>query len=301
MSLRPPRDEDFEPMLALMNAHHLVAYGEADVTADEFRTWLTTPSIDPERDVRLLERDGRLVGYVDVDFTGDDPRRWWSDIKIAPDEDERAILPELLRWADERAGSGILRTWTGVNDERMLRAYEQDGFEPARHSYRMEMSLAGELREPAWPAGITVREFEPADERAVHEAHIEVWQDASDPVDETFEDWQHWLTKREGFDASLWFLAHAGDELVAFSLCRPDDTDPSAGYVNLLGVRRPWRRKGLGEALLLHSFHAFRVRGYTRATLGVDASSPTGATRLYERAGMTVYRDTVFLERPVRS
>jgi hypothetical protein len=32
----------------------------------------------------------------------------------------------------------------------------------------------------------------------------------------------------------------------------------------------------------------------------VDASSPTGATRLYERAGMTVYRDTVFLDRPAR-
>ena len=38
----------------------------------------------------------------------------------------------------------------------------------------------------------------------------------------------------------------------------------------------------------------------TRGTLGVDASSPTGATRLYERAGMRVYRDTVFLERAVR-
>lgn len=301
MSLRPPRDDDFEPMLALMNAHQLAAFGEADITADELRTWLTTPSIDPERDVRLLERDGRLVGYVDADFTGDDPRRWWSDIKISPDEDESSVLPELLRWLDERAGSGILRTWTGVNDERMLRAYEQDGFEAARHSYRMERLLDGELREPAWPAAITVREFEPPDERAVYEVHIEIWQDASDPVEETFEDWQHWLTKREGFDPSLWFIAFAGDEIVAFSLCRPDDTDPNAGYVNLLGVRRPWRRQGLGEALLLHSFHAFRARGYTRATLGVDASSPTGATRLYERAGMTVYRDTVYLERPVRS
>ena len=65
-------------------------------------------------------------------------------------------------------------------------------------------------------------------------------------------------------------------------------------------MRRPWRRQGLGEALLLHSFRAFRERGFTRGTLGVDASSPTGATRLYERAGMTIYRDTVFLDRPAR-
>ncbi len=65
-------------------------------------------------------------------------------------------------------------------------------------------------------------------------------------------------------------------------------------------MRRPWRRQGLGEALLLRSFQAFRERGYTRGTLGVDASSPTGATRLYERAGMRIYRDTLFPECPVR-
>ena len=70
--------------------------------------------------------------------------------------------------------------------------------------------------------------------------------------------------------------------------------------MGLLGVRRAWRR-GLGEALLRHSFAAFRRQGFTRGTLGVDASSVTGATRLYERAGMRVYRDTVFLERPVRA
>jgi hypothetical protein len=52
---------------------------------------------------------------------------------------------------------------------------------------------------------------------------------------------------------------------------------------------------------VLHSFQAFRQRGWTRGTLGVDASSPTGATRLYERAGMSAYRDTLFLERPARS
>jgi ribosomal protein S18 acetylase RimI-like enzyme len=94
-------------------------------------------------------------------------------------------------------------------------------------------------------------------------------------------------------------LAEAGGDLAGFSVCRRDPTDESAGYVALLGVRRAWRRQGLGEALLLRSFQNFRERGWTRGTLGVDASSKTGATRLYERAGMTVYRDTVFLERAV--
>jgi mycothiol synthase len=300
MKLRAPRDEDFDAMLELMNAHQVAVYGEADVTADELRTWLTTPSIDPQRDIRLLEKDGRLIGYVDADKTSEAPPRWWSDVKLSPDSDPGGVLTELFAWLDERVQFGLLRVWTSVTDRRLLEAFAKHGFEEARHSYRMEISLESEPAEPKWPDGIAVRPFDPGDERKLYEVHTEVWQDTSDPWEESFEEWQHWLTKREGFDPSLWFLAFADDELEAYSLCRPDDSDPNAGYVNLLGVRRPRRRRGLGEALLLHSFRAFRDRGYTRGTLGVDASSPTGATRLYERAGMTVYRDTVFLDRDAR-
>ena len=60
------------------------------------------------------------------------------------------------------------------------------------------------------------------------------------------------------------------------------------GWVQSLSVRRPWRRAGLGRALLLNAFRQFHERGERRIGLGVDAESPTGATRLYERAGMKV-------------
>ena len=123
MSLRPPSDDDFAAMLELMNAHQLAAYGEADVTDDELRTWLTTPTVDPQRDIRVLEEDGRLIGYVDADETGTDPQRWWSDVKIAPDVDAAEIFPQLLGWLEERAGDGLLRVWAGSDDERMPVSY----------------------------------------------------------------------------------------------------------------------------------------------------------------------------------
>ncbi|MEP7334314.1 MAG: GNAT family N-acetyltransferase [Actinomycetota bacterium] len=299
MSLRAPREDDFDAILALMNRHQLAACGEADVVADELRTWFAMPKLDAERDIRLLERDGELVGYVDTEHA-EATGRWWSDVKVDPEVDLDEVLPELVEWLEGRTGFGILRVWTAADDARVVDAFVRLGFEPHRHSYRMEMSLAGEERTLPWPDGIRVREFVVDDAERVYVSSVEVWLDASDPIEETFEEWSRWTTEREGFDPSLWFLAFAGDELAGISLCRQDDTDSSAGYVAILGVRRPWRRQGLGEALLLHSFDAFCDRGYTRATLGVDASSPTGATRLYERAGMSVYRDTVFLERPVR-
>jgi ribosomal protein S18 acetylase RimI-like enzyme len=60
------------------------------------------------------------------------------------------------------------------------------------------------------------------------------------------------------------------------------------GWVRSLGVRRPWRRRGLGLALLLASFGAFWERGTRTIGLGVDGENTTGAVRLYEKAGMRV-------------
>ncbi len=299
MTLRPPRDDEFDALLELMNAHQLAAFGEADATAEELQLWLTTPYVDVERDLRVLERGGRLVGYADVDATREDPPLWWCDVKVAPDVETTEVLPELVTWLDERAAVGRLRVWTSNTDERLIDAFSALGFTPVRHSYRMEIDLGGDGREPPLPDGIAVRTMRDDEHQLVYNVILEVWQDTSDPMDDTFDEWAHWTVKSAAFDPSLWFLAFGNDELAGFSLCREDPTDPTAGYVATLGVRRAWRKRGLGEALLLHSFEEFRRRGYTRGTLGVDASSPTGATRLYERAGMSVYRDTVFLERPV--
>lgn len=70
--------------------------------------------------------------------------------------------------------------------------------------------------------------------------------------------------------------------------------DATLGYVSALGVRRPWRHRGLGLALLRNALRAFRARGMTRAGLDVDGENLTGAVRLYERAGMHIVkqRDT---------
>ena len=49
-------------------------------------------------------------------------------------------------------------------------------------------------------------------------------------------------------------------------------------WVNQLCVRRPWRRRGLGLAMLHHCFGEFYRRGKQRVGLGVDATSLTNAT-----------------------
>jgi mycothiol synthase len=297
MKLRPPREEDFAAMLEVVNAAARAAYGEDEYGPEEFRTWLSSPKLDRERDIRVAELDGLIVGYVDVDAQGEDPVRWWSDVKVRPGAGADAVIAELVGWAEHRAGGGVLRAWNPSAIEGVGPALERLGFRPVRHSYRMAIELGGELKPPVWPDPVSVRTFREGEEEAVYEAFKEAWQDTLEPEEEPYEEWVHWNMKRESFDPSLWFLACEGEEIAGFSLCRPGETRPGTGIVTLLGVRRRWRRRGVGEALLRHSFVEFDRRGFSRVALGVEADSPTGAPRLYERAGMHVVRRVDFYEK----
>jgi ribosomal protein S18 acetylase RimI-like enzyme len=72
------------------------------------------------------------------------------------------------------------------------------------------------------------------------------------------------------------------------------------GWVGTLGVRRPWRKRGLGLALLRYSFNEFYRRGIRKVGLGVDAQNLTGALRLYEGAGMHVHQTFDQYEKELR-
>ena len=71
------------------------------------------------------------------------------------------------------------------------------------------------------------------------------------------------------------------------------------GYVSSVGVRSPWRRRGVGQVLLSEAFAALRDRGQMRVVVEVDAEDATGARRLYERVGMRVAEEHDWFEKHV--
>jgi mycothiol synthase len=73
------------------------------------------------------------------------------------------------------------------------------------------------------------------------------------------------------------------------------------GWVDVVGVRRPWRNRGLGLALLRHAFAEYHRRGVRKVGLSVDAESVTSAPRLYGRAGMSVKSSYVIYVKELRS
>ena len=97
-------------------------------------------------------------------------------------------------------------------------------------------------------------------------------------------------------------MAWSGEEIAGISLCWPKgEGDPEKGYIGILGVRRAWRGKGLGLALLQHSFVEFYRRGKKQATLHADAENITGALRLYTKAGMHIHRQFDNYEKELRA
>lgn len=246
----------------------------------------SSPQIERELDSRVAEADhGSLVGYAEVELLGEDSRKLWVHVVGEP-------AAELTSWAEHRAAERVptaarvfASAWS--ESEAVKRAFEARGFVLVRHSFRMAIDLPG-ADEPVWPEGIELRTFQPGDERAVYEVHQETFEDSWEHERTPYDEWAHWLLSPAFHVPDLWLLAEAGDELAGLALCWPDEAREHVGWVGILGVRRDWRRRGLGRALLLQAFAEFRGRGFRQVVLGVDAESLTGAHRLYESAGMRV-------------
>lgn len=289
VDLRSPRLHELEALTDLINRDSEQLYGEREESVESMRMWLTGPKLNPETDMRVAVVDGEFRGYVDVD---PDPEPiYWVDLRV-PLSERDDVRVALLDWVEGRArerGGELLRVRAASTDEPIKRLLEDRSLGVIRHFYRMRIELDHKPSEPEWPDGVTLRTATPGDAETVYEAHQESFEDHWEHSRMPFEEWQHWLM-REGFDPTLWFVLENGKEVAAVELCREHEGEPGLGWVSVLGVRKRWRRRGLGRALLLHAFHEFRRRGFHAAALGVDAESLTGANRLYESAGMHVVR-----------
>lgn len=285
MKIRPPREGDAALIAEVMSVGWPERRSEASVLRE-----LTAPSADPERNARLaVAPTGEIVGAAMLDEIGEGSGKFWLDLRATT----TSAAEVLLDWGEARCrerASAPARLFAGSwsAGDALISALRARGFNAVRYSLRMAIDLSTEIVPPVWPEGIVVRTRMAGDERLVYETHMETFADSWEHEPADYADWSHWHLDGDRYDPSLSFLAFDEERLAAIALCREDDVLTSTGWVVILGVRRPWRKRGLGAALLRHAFAEFAARGCTRVVLGVDGTSLTGAERLYERVGMTV-------------
>jgi len=314
---RPAQMDDAEAVVALLNICSMAQIGTPEAESSELASFWSSPKFDITTSTRVVfDPAGKMVAYADVEDTSSKPVHPFIWARVHPDYEGMGIGSALMNWCEtslHRALSRVpedvrvaVRGFALTTHEPTNQLFHDQGYTAVRHFWRMVIDLANEPPQPGWPEGITITTFEQfGDLRAVVAASDDGFKDhwgyVAKPLDEMVTNWQHWISSDEHHDPSLWFLAMVGDEITAVSLCRPfSSDDPEMGWVNQLAVRRPWRRRGLALALLHHSFGEFFRRGQKRAGLGVDAGSLTGATRLYEKAGMHVSRQYETYEKVLR-
>lgn len=252
------------------------------------RGWWQTIAF--ETNTWLFEEDGALVAATGCQAHGE---RGNCGGAVRPSAQGRGLGTQLLELVEGRLaeeGATRVHSWAVAGDERAAELFRGRGYHEARRFWEMAIDLDGEPPEPA----AAIEPFLEEDAAAFHAALEEAFEDHWEPHPEPFEDWWKRQRGRANFDPSLWFVIRHGDEIAAVAR---NEMRTDAGYIGALGVRRPWRGRGYGRALLLHSFREFQRRGSSRVTLGVDAANPTGATQLYESVGMHVEQEEIVWER----
>jgi mycothiol synthase len=301
---RAPEREDAREVAALIHASDLADNGTSDMSVEELLDDWHALDLDEEA-VAVVAPDGTIAGYADV------INRSFVTVSVYgyvhPDFRDLGIGTNLIswgeRWTHERmpqAPEGarvVVQHYINRLNETAHRLLESLDYAAVRGVYVMETELDEVPPQPHWPEGISVRTFVTGhDERPLFEAVEDAFRDMWGRPRGTFERFAA-MTETESFDPALWFLAMDGDEIAGATLCK---TLAGEGWIHVVGVRRPWRNRGLGLALLRHALTEYHRRNVHKVALSVDAESITGAPRLYGRAGMHVRESYVIYLKELR-
>jgi mycothiol synthase len=290
LSVRRATVADAPAINELVTAADVAVQGWSESSAAELLGWWRM--MDLESNSWVLHEGGRIAAYS-VGFAHGETLE--LDGFVHPEHQGRGLGAWLVTCAEERArelGLPKLYAFSLAGDKRAHRLFEQFDMRELRRYYRMLIELNDPPPTPEWPDGIQVDTFRLEDAAAFHATLSDAFADEWNFVEMPFEQWYDMrVVKDPDFDPTLWFIVREGDRIAAVVRNEPDRS--GAGFVGAIGVLKPWRRQGLGLALLQHTFGEFYRRDRPRIALGVDAENPTGATRLYERAGMHVAYEAV--------
>jgi GNAT superfamily N-acetyltransferase len=276
--------------------------GYSEFSVDDMRMLSRLPRVELDKDSWIVRADDEAVAAA---FLWDaEPNEVFKSFGVVRlPHQGRGLGDALMSMIEDRAreravDNAILRTYIDINEPQAARLAEQRSFRFVRRHWSMLVDFDEPPAPGIPPEGITIKRGadQERDLPLVHSLVNETFAEHWGFVQRTFEEFAEGFVLREDNDPSLWFFAYDGDEPVAILL---GQLAGGMGWVADLGVRKMWRKRGLGEALLRMAFAEFYERGFKRVGLGVDTGNETGAVRLYERVGMHPERGDDEYEKPL--
>jgi mycothiol synthase len=308
LTVRAYQEGDIPALVELINQADAVDGRERGTTEQEQTERFGWPLFRPTENAFLWEKDGQLVAYGTVHLgEGEETREFYANGLVHPEWRGRGIGRQVLgrlidrcverRRVELTASTVYARAGCEVDEADRVALYESFGMKPVRYFIDMvHEHVQGDLPELVVPEGIELRPYRRGvDDRAVwvadNEAFRDHWGFHSEFPFEEFEYWVNQSTLRPELSTVAW----AGDEVAGLLLNEVNEqenarTGRKEGIFETLAVRRPFRRRGLGTALLVRGLRLMQAAGMESVALGADSENLTGAVRIYERLGFQVRR-----------
>lgn len=306
-----------EDCVALFNRYDKHYEGVALESVQENILMWQTPGFNPQTDI-ITVRDGSgvVVGHAELWDVQAPYVRKNSFAVVDPEHMGQGIGTFLISWLGMTARQRVKKAPQGARvvlqqgvtsrNSAAAELFGRHGFKQVRRFRIMKIDFDGPCMQAEVPEGIHLRSMR-IDEleavvQTVRSSFKDHWGAVDEPFEQALERYRHYVQDDPNFTPHTWYVAEAEGRLVGVSLCDATTTeDPAMGWVRTLGVVREFRKRGLGMALLRHSFVELQKRGCTSVGLGVDAYSLTGANLLYEKAGMHIHRENVQYELELRA
>jgi mycothiol synthase len=309
LTWRPASLDDADRLADLFTAVDEAEDLEEPLGPDGVRHYLTLPGLDPAADTLVgVTPEGGVAAFAWVwgQETSQAARSLiWAEAHPGHLDLER----RLLEWAESRARRRLeaagpttrryLRLHIEEHRRRRRRLLEALGYHHARTFVEMHRSLTTALPPvppppPEWAIEPWSAALDEGLRQACNQAFAGHWD--SLPLDQ--EQWQQRVSGDSDFRPDLSRLAVAGGQVGAFCLAAVDpEYNQREGlaevWLERIGTRPRHQRRGLATALILHSLRAGAAAGFTRAGLGVDQASTSGAGALYEGLGFASSRRTL--------
>ena len=302
---RPAKREDLEDVAALKDTWDVAYFGESGSNRAGLQYDWGAPLFEFDRDTRMIHTDdGTFVAYAEH-TSPDVAERFESGGCVHPDHEGRGIGSAIISWTEEQTRSRLevetssTRLWnsTGAPNVNGLRLFEERGYRPIRTFYQMRIDLDASFEAGPVPRDVTVRSHvEGVDDRAAYEVIEEAFASHFGSVHESFEEWLAHQRADETFDPGHGAVAEVDGQIVGASVNSVID---GTGWIYEIGVREGWRGRGIGKALVRHSFTRFARDGIRVARLGVDAENESGALEMYRSVGMRPVREWRVFEKSI--
>jgi len=307
--------DDMRAVVDLMNASFEADGVEGRAVYEiEEHEW-RSPESNPEQECSVVfDADNRLVAFGLTEAPRQ-PNKAYGGLMVHPDVRHTAIGEYLIDLTETRYFNEVkdrvpqdevisVQHWVGDVETYYREKLEAAGYAFVRRFYTMRIALDTPLEPAPMPEGFELRPFDPEQHAPqVHEAMVESFRDHWGHSPVSFDVWRRNRIEDPTFNANMWYIAWdiAQNRVAGGSLSNAWGEDiPELAWLATLGVRRDYRKRGLGEALLKHSFWHYQQLGYKLGGLGVDADNPTKALPLYQRVGMHVHRYGDILRKALR-